>query len=84
MSWFERGKAMQRNNVLKVLNPVLGILALCQIATGVLHGVMPRDVFEAVHQWGGIAFAVTALFHVYLNWNWIKASYFRSHHGTAQ
>lgn len=69
---------MQRNTILKVLNPLLGLFVLGQVATGLLHGIMPRDVFETVHSWGGIAVATAATIHLSLNWNWIKANYSRT------
>jgi hypothetical protein len=68
---------MKRNEALKVLNPILGLLALSQILTGVLRGFLTRETFLAVHRATGLAFAAAALLHVVLNWNWIKASYFK-------
>jgi len=68
---------MQRNTVLKFVNPVLGLVVLSQLVTGALHGLLPRQVFETMHQVGGIAVAAAVLLHVLLNWNWVKATYFR-------
>jgi len=66
---------MTRNTALKILNPILGALALGQILTGVLHDFIPRQTFLAVHQIVGLAFAAAAGVHVTLNWNWIRANY---------
>lgn len=68
---------MKRNTVLKLLNPILGILALNQILTGVFGDHLSPKAFEVLHEGGGIAFAVVALLHVILNWNWVKANFSR-------
>lgn len=68
---------MNRTTLLKVVNPVLAVLALNQAATGLLFDVLPRPVFEVIHQGGGMAFALAAGIHVILNWNWIKSNYMR-------
>jgi hypothetical protein len=63
--------------ILKVLNPILGILVLCQMLTGVTGSLMPRDTFEILHEGGAILLALAAALHVTLNWNWIKANYLK-------
>jgi protein-S-isoprenylcysteine O-methyltransferase Ste14 len=65
---------VKRNSVLKILNPILALLLLNQILVGLFHGFVPRDVFEILHQGGGIVLATAALLHVILNWNWVKAN----------
>lgn len=66
---------MNRNTALKILNPILALAVLCQLATGLFHGVLPRSAFELVHQWGGLLVAACAATHLVLNWNWVKAAY---------
>ena len=68
---------MTRTSVLKIVNPILGVLLLNQVITGLLHDVLPHEAFEVLHGGGGIVFAIVALLHVMLNWNWIKANFFR-------
>ena len=68
---------MQRNAALKILNPLLGILLVNQLLTGFFADRLSPQAFEILHEGGGIALAVTVLLHVALNWNWVKASYFR-------
>jgi hypothetical protein len=68
---------MTRTAILKVLNPILGILLLNQIMTGLLHEMLPHEAFEVLHERGGIALAVVAVLHVILNWNWVKANFRR-------
>ena len=67
---------MKRNTALKLLNPVLAYLAASQVLTGLLHGLLPRDLFFLMHRAGGLSLAFVALLHVALNWNWVKANYF--------
>lgn len=68
---------MTRNSVLKVLNPVLAILMINQILTGLLAEVLPPKAFEILHEGGGMALAIVALAHLILNWSWVKANFFR-------
>jgi hypothetical protein len=68
---------MQRNKVLKVLNPILAILMLNQILTGFLNEWLPPKAFEILHEGGGGVLTVVAILHVILNWNWIRATFFK-------
>ncbi len=68
---------MNKAMALKVLNPVLGILLVSQVVSGVASGSISHETFEFVHEGGGIALAVVATIHVVLNWNWVKATYLR-------
>ena len=68
---------MTRNTVLKVLNPVLAILLINMILTGVLNKALSDEAFAILHKGGGIVFAFLSILHVILNWNWIKATFFR-------
>ena len=67
---------MTRNTALKVVNPILGLLVLNQIVTGIFMGFLPDAALE-LHEWGGYLFVVAAVAHVALNWNWVKATFFR-------
>lgn len=66
-----------RNAILKILNPVLAVLFLNQILTGILHGAIPKEAYEFLHEGGGMVTAVAVLVHVILNWNWVKANFLR-------
>ena len=68
---------MKRNFILKILNPIVAILFLNQILTGLLHAVIPKGAYEFLHEGGGIFFAVAVILHVILNWNWVKANFYR-------
>ena len=68
---------MSRNAILKVLNPIIGIMLLSQILTGIFGRQIPHWAFENFHRHSGGILGIVVLFHIILNWNWIKASYFR-------
>ena len=72
----KKGK-MKRNTMLTILNPILGVLLLSQVVTGISHKALPHEAFEILHQGGGLLLAVAALLHVTLNWNWVKANFFK-------
>ena len=67
---------MKRNRLLKVLNPVLAILFVNQILTGMFADALPREGFEILHKGGGFLFALVGIIHVVLNWGWIQMNYF--------
>lgn len=71
------GTKMLRSSALKVLNPILAVFFLNQVITGVFHKAIPYKTYEIFHQGGGILFALAALLHVILNWNWVKANFFK-------
>lgn len=66
---------MKKNTLLKVLNPVLLLLLINQIVSGVFGHVLSHEAFEVLHQGGGMVFLVLSLVHLILNGNWIKATY---------
>jgi hypothetical protein len=65
-----------RNTALKIVNPVLGLLVLNQIVTGIFIEFLPEGASE-LHEWGGYLFVGVAVAHIALNWNWVKATFFR-------
>ncbi len=71
---------MNRNAMLKILNPLLGLLIVNQILTGLLADELFKvspNAFEILHEGGGVALSVGVVLHVILNWAWIKATYFK-------
>lgn len=67
---------MMKTAVLRIVNPILGVLSVNQITVGILHDMLPHKAFEILHEGGGIVLTVVAAFHVALNWNWIKVNFF--------
>lgn len=62
---------------LKLINPVLLLLLLWQVSTGILGDILGHELFRALHPLGGMLLAVGVVIHLFLNRAWIKATYFR-------
>lgn len=73
---------MKKNTGLKILNPILGILIINQIVTGTLGMRIGYEAFEIFHETTGFILAGLVALHLILNFNWIKASYFKFHKPT--
>jgi hypothetical protein len=67
---------MKKNTMHKILNPILLVLMVNQLVTGVGRGNFSPETFEFLHEGGGILLAVLAGVHILLNFNWVKANYF--------
>ncbi len=68
---------VKRNTLLKVLNPILGLFFLNQILAGIFREALSRRAFEILHERGGIVLTILVIIHVTLNWNWVKANFFK-------
>ncbi len=68
---------MKKNNILKIINPIIALLLLCQVGTALFRGVLGHEAFEEIHETGGILLALGVLLHLILNWKWVKANYFK-------
>ena len=68
---------MQKNRILKILNPVLAVLLISQIASGLSGMSLSYKVFNVVHKGGAFVLMACALVHIALNWSWIRATYFK-------
>jgi len=67
---------MKRNNLLKILNPILLVFFVNQAITVIFRESFSREMFGIFHKSaGGILLCLIAL-HLILNFNWIKANYF--------
>ena len=67
---------MTKATALKILNPILALLFLNQAATGLLADELPREAFEILHEGGAYLLIAGVVLHVFLNWNWVKATFF--------
>lgn len=67
--------------ILKIVNATLGVLLVNQVLMGMLHDIMPRKVFEVLHEGAGFVFALAAVLHVILNWGWVKANFLQKPSG---
>ena len=68
---------MTKNKALKIINPILAILLITQLLSGMFNEYLPYEVFEVVHEWGGFLFAILIVVHLILNWNWVKTNFFK-------
>jgi hypothetical protein len=67
---------MRRNTALKILNPILVVLAVNQAATVLLLDELPARAFQIFHKGGGAILLTLIAVHFILNFNWVKANYF--------
>ena len=74
-------RKMNKAKLLKWVNPVLMISAAIQIATSliILFKLFPSKIGEVVelHKHNGMVFIMLIFIHVYLNWGWVKANFFK-------
>lgn len=62
---------MNKNAVLKVVNPALAILMVNQPFSALLSEVTGWDFFESLHVGGGVLLVSVAAVHLMLNWKWV-------------
>lgn len=69
---------MNKLKLLKIINPVLGISLILQALaiTAMILEIAPRWLFK-MHKFNGVIFIIIAIFHVTLNWGWIKANFMK-------
>jgi hypothetical protein len=65
---------MQRNKILKWVIPIMALLLAFQITSGLNPALVPY----LVHQVTGLVIAGIVVFHVILNWPWIRTNYLKS------
>jgi hypothetical protein len=68
---------MKTNILLKVLNPVLAVVLVFQLVTGLLRGIFTNDMFESIHGTGAGILITCVILHLILNWNWIKVNFLK-------
>ena len=66
---------MNKNTLLKIINPILAIVLLFQLITGLLHGIIPRAPFETIHGSGAGVLILFIIIHLVLNWNWVNVNF---------
>jgi len=69
---------MEKNTMLKVVNPVLAVLILNQPFSGFLYSWTDWDAFETMHVGGGILLLLFAAIHLMLNWKWVQMNFLSS------
>ena len=72
---------MDRQKLLKVVNPVMALAFLSSAAGGLTRffapSVIPYDTFRKIHPIFGLVLVACVICHLVLNWNWIKAVYLK-------
>ena len=68
---------MSRNKVLKIVNVVLLILVISQVATGYFGAKLSFEAFKWGHKRAVLVLLAFAALHLVLNWNWVKANFFK-------
>ena len=66
---------INKGKLLKVINPILFIIMLVQIISGLSQRYAGQDVFillRRVHVFNSRLVILFFIFHLYLNWAWIK------------
>ncbi len=66
-----------KNTALRILNPIIGLLVLSQVSTGLLNDNLPDWLFPIVHEAGGILLAIGVALHVTLNFGWVRSNYLK-------
>ena len=67
---------MNKVNILKILNLILGVLIINQALTGLLNDFLSPETFELIHEGGGISLVLGIVLHVIFNYKWIRINYF--------
>jgi len=65
---------MNKQKLLKIVNPLLGLFFAIQAITGMFHALIPYEFFRPIHAIAGYAMVFVATVHVILNWGWIKTN----------
>lgn len=68
---------LPKNKALKIVNVVLLILLFNQWIGSTVYPGISHDLFEWGHERAGILLVIMAIVHLILNWNWVKANYFK-------
>lgn len=66
-----------KNRLLKIINPLIGLLMVNQFVTALFHTSIPFEVFAIIHGYAGFLLFSLILVHITLNWSWLKANYFK-------
>ncbi len=68
---------MKKQIWLKITNPLLAVVFIVQVVTGIFHEQIGYETFEAIHPRFGFLLLIVVALHLFLNWSWIKAQYLK-------
>jgi hypothetical protein len=73
--------AFTKASALKIVNPVLALVAATQVVTAVLFTFfsdsIPFGQVRTLHLITGYTLFGIIILHIYLNWTWIKSTFFK-------
>lgn len=62
----------KKNRILMVINPIMGLLMISQLLTGLNVQRIPYNVFGIIHVGGGVTLFLLFCGHLTLNWGWFQ------------
>ena len=62
---------------LKISIPIQFLLLISQALTGLNHDRIPDLTYQYVHVLPGLLLVTLVLVHLAINWDWVRANYFR-------
>ena len=68
---------MNRFAMLKVLNPIVLLVALFQAGSGIFLHFRGTELMGNIHMGNGLFLVALILIHLALNWNWVMDNYFK-------
>ncbi|MCX7726867.1 MAG: hypothetical protein N2053_08460 [Chitinispirillaceae bacterium] len=63
--------------LLKIINPIIGILFFFQAMGGIFHKFIPYTLFKTFHGPSGYILSVGILLHIILNRQWFISVFFK-------
>ena len=66
---------MKKTKMLIYINPIIGILILNQLLSGLFSRTLHHETFEIIHKGGGVLLFIGVVIHVALNWAWVKTTF---------
>jgi hypothetical protein len=70
--YINKGAGMNKQKLLKPVNSLLAIDFILLVGTAFSDDIIPRDIFEIVHPVLGYTLIACVVFHIFLNWTWVK------------
>lgn len=67
--------ASSKLTALKVINPLIGVLFIVQVGTGVFNDVIPYELFSNAHGLAGYLLSAGVVVHFILNWSWFATAF---------
>jgi hypothetical protein len=72
---------MNRLKALRIINLLLMIVFFFLASSGLLYWIgwldIPYSTFSLIHPITGLSLVILVIFHLILNFNWIKANYLK-------